>query len=65
MGNLISSQPKTKVKERLTPTKGGKAGQINLGKSIEEVPTTVSYNTKVFNKEIEALRSEEEALLKF
>ena len=28
-------------------------------------PTTVSYNTKVFNKEILALRNEEEALLRF
>ena len=28
-------------------------------------PATVSYNTKVFNKEIMALRNEEEALLKY
>ena len=27
-------------------------------------PTTVSYNTKIFNREISALRNEEEALLK-
>lgn len=28
-------------------------------------PATVSYNTKIFNREIMALRSEEQALLKF
>ena len=28
-------------------------------------PVTVSYNTKVFNREIRALRNEEEALLNF
>ena len=29
-----------------------------------EEPTTVSYNAKIFNREISALRNEEEALLK-
>ena len=43
----------------------GKASQIVLSRSIEEEPATVSYNTKVFNKEITALRNEEEALLKY
>ena len=35
-----------------------------MAKSIDDEPRTVSYNTKVFNKEIMALREEEEALLK-
>ena len=38
--------------------------QITMAKSIDDEPRTVSYNTKVFNKEIIALREEEEALLK-
>ena len=42
-----------------------KAYQINLRHQVETEPATVSYNTKVFNKEIMALRNEEEALLKF
>ena len=42
-----------------------KASQIVLSRPIEEEPATVSYNTKVFNKEITALRNEEEALLKY
>ena len=43
----------------------GKASQIVLSRSIEDEPATVSYNTKVFNREITALRNEEEALLKY
>ena len=62
--NLHQPQLKVKVKGRQTPTKGGNASQINLSRSLEEDPTTVSYNTRVFNKEIMALRNEEEALLK-
>ena len=43
-----------------------KAYQINLRHQTEAAePATVSYNTKVFNKEIMALRNEEEALLKY
>ena len=46
----------------------GKASQINMTRraSAERMDeaTTVSYNTKIFNREISALRSEEEALLK-
>jgi len=38
---------------------------IKLSRSIDQQPVTVSYNTKVFNKEIMALRGEEEALLKY
>ena len=48
------------------PTGGNKrAYQINLTNQGDAEPTTVSYNTKVFNKEILALRNEEEALLRF
>ena len=32
---------------------------------MDDEPVTVSYNTKVFNKEIMALRMEEEALLRY
>ena len=65
ISNLIAGQPRIKPKGRQTPTKGGKSSQINLNRSVDEIPATVSYNTKVFNREIEALRNEEEALLKF
>lgn len=34
-----------------------------MAKSIEDEPRTFSYNTKVFNREIMALREEEEALI--
>ena len=61
----VAYQPKAKVKGRLTPTKGGRANQINMTKSIDAEPATVSYNTKVFNREIMALKNEEEALLKY
>ena len=54
---------RVEVKERLTPTKGGRSNLITMAKSIEDEPRTVSYNTKVFNREIMALREEEEALL--
>ena len=54
----------------LTPGQSllGKASQVVLARRasaerMDEV-TTVSYNTKIFNREISALRSEEEALLK-
>ena len=48
------------------PIGGNKrAYQINLTNQGDAEPTTVSYNTKVFNKEILALRNEEEALLRF
>ena len=36
-----------------------------MAKGLDDEPTTVSYNTKVFNKEIMALRNEEEALLRY
>jgi len=36
-----------------------------MTKSIDAEPATVSYNTKVFNREIMALKNEEEALLKY
>ena len=40
--------------------------RVNLAaKSDESEPATVSYNTKVFNKEVVALRNEQEALLNY
>lgn len=53
---------KTKLTEL---RRGGHANEIKMAKSIddEHEPRTFSYNTKVFNKEIIALRKEEEALL--
>ena len=40
--------------------------RVNLAaKSNEDEPATVSYNTKVFNKEVVALRNEQEALLNY
>ena len=62
---LGGSNSQSAVKGRQTPTNGGSSNQILLKKSLEEEPATVSYNTKVFNKEIMALREEEEALLKY
>ena len=64
-GTVNSSQVNLKVNGRRTPTKGGESSQIKLSKSIDQEPVTVSYNTKVFNKEIMALRGEEEVLLKY
>ena len=51
----------------LPPGVNKKAYQINLQNQAGEgeQPATVSYNTKVFNREIMALRNEEEALLRF
>ena len=40
---------KVNVKERLTPTNGGRSKQIHMARSIEDEPRTMSYNTKVFN----------------
>ena len=45
------------------PVKSASKYQINM--KDEQEPTTVSYNTKVFNREIMALRKEEEALLRY
>lgn len=59
------SVSKDRVRERQTPTHGGSSSQITLKRPFDEEPTTVSYNTKVFNKEIQALREEEETLLKY
>lgn len=59
------SLEKLNVNGRQTPTKGGESSMIKLSRSIDQQPVTVSYNTKVFNKEIMALRGEEEALLKY
>ena len=57
------SGKKVAVKDRLTPTRGGRSKQLSMAKSIEDEPRTFSYNTKVFNREIMALREEEEALI--
>ena len=64
-GQKSTNQFLIRPKGRQTPTKGGVSSQINLARSAEEKPSTVSYNTKVFNREIVALRNEEEALIKY